>query len=745
VAVGVLLTGTVRTEGSHEPIPYATVEIVELGRRATTDPRGSFALPDLPAGNWSVRAAAPGYAARVETIRLDSGRVVLDLVLSPAPLALAPLAVQASPAGAARAGPGTERLNAGTLKTLPGFAETDVLRALRDLPAVASSSDFSSALYVRGGTPDQTRVLLDGAPLLNPYHMGGIFAAVDPEAVSALELDVGGLPASVGNSLSGELRIFTREGSRDRIRGNGSLGLVSSRASLDGPLPGRGAFLLSWRRTYLDLFTSAAYRAGLASETFPYAFDDLFLKATYDVGQSGKLSLSAYSDREHLDTPAGFNISGQLGARWGSRAGSATYRHLLSSGLLAEAQVAGSRFDGRFLYGGEGGASADSLAADVGMDIATARISAIRYGARSELRFGVEAEQFASRYDVRSGGATMLRYFPPLLRRDQLTTAALYAEGERGIGSLELRLGARLFWRPESTPLLLPRLGFTLPLNEDIEVVGAAGRYAQALTTLRDEESTAARLFAYDLLLPVAEGAPVPTAEDAVLGVRFRRGTTRIAVDGYLKWMHDLSLPPLPADPDEAAILVAEGRRPASGSARGVELSAEHQLGALRLSAAYALSEHTRTMDGERFTPGFATTHRTTLTASRQLGGSGLISTRLVWASGLPYTHPSGFTRAFRYDPATSSYVPAGEVMLSGEHNNGRLPSYHRIDVMLRRSFAPGLFGGRGVLTPYLQLYNLLNTRNVLRAAPGLYDTEPRLEYAPQLPLLPTIGVEWRF
>ena len=287
------IQGVVRTEDSQVPIPSATIHLPELRRGVTADERGFFIVPNIPAGSWRVRVTALGYESlEVEVDVPSSGVVRLDLELAARPVQIAPVEVQGQRGDAVdashAAGPGTLRLSGDALRAVPTVAEPDIIRAIQMLPSVATASDFSSALYVRGGTPDQNLISLDGVPLFNPYHLGGFFGAVDPDVVQSVGMVAGAFAASTGDRLSSVIDIRTRDGGRDRTRGFGAVGLVSSRAGLDGPLPGgRGSYLASVRRTYLDIFTRGAEAVGLIPFSLPYSFTDAQFKVVHDVGLLG--------------------------------------------------------------------------------------------------------------------------------------------------------------------------------------------------------------------------------------------------------------------------------------------------------------------------------------------------------------------------------------------------------------------------------------------------------------------------
>jgi hypothetical protein len=235
------VNGTVRAEGSRELIAYATVALPALGRSVQTDARGYLALAGVPAGRRVIPASALGYAATERTLEIPTdGSLRVEFELAPEAVALAGIQVEATAGtrGSQVAGPGPLRVDARAVDLIPALGEADVLRTLQTLPAVQASSDFSSNLYVRGGSPDQNLILLDGAPLFNPFHLGGVFADIDPDAIATMQVYPGAFPARVGGRLSSVVELWTRDGGRDRVRGQGALGLISARASVDGPLPG---------------------------------------------------------------------------------------------------------------------------------------------------------------------------------------------------------------------------------------------------------------------------------------------------------------------------------------------------------------------------------------------------------------------------------------------------------------------------------------------------------------------------
>jgi hypothetical protein len=757
--------GWVRAEGSLEPVPFAAVEV--RGRNVLADEHGYYVVPGLASGPAAVRASMIGYRTADTSVVVPAGGALrLDLLLTPAAVRLEEIRVSGGGSGtgaAAGAGPQPIRLDAALLEQIPAVAEKDVLRAMQVLPSVAAASDFSSALYIRGGSPDQSVVLVDGAPIFNPYHLGGIFSAIDPDAIATMELLPGGMPAGEPDRISGVVKVWTRDGGRDRVRGHGALGLVSSRLGFDGPLPTKGGtFLLSGRRTYFDLMTKAAYELGLIATPFPYSFTDAHLKLTQDVGRLGRLSVSGYVNDERIHTPREVEPNSRTAWTWGTRAGSAAYRQPLGPALMAEVNLAATRFDGDFDVVELEQGHADTLfMGRIDMSDVVLGTSLTWYGARHRLRAGAQLDGYGFRYDFLLGGGRSRAGDPTgddlggrdlfsALERDQtLTTLAAFLENEwEPADALQLRGGVRALAGGGLGAVLLPRAGLRLALHRRLALTAAAGRYAQAIHSLRDEESILASVMPYELLIPASADVGFATADDLVLGLEYGTPNTRLRVEGYTKRYGTLAIAPLAPDPVSAPVFAREFRS-GTGAATGLEVLAQHSRGGSSLLASYALTGASRELDGVRYTPRFHRRHLLDVSAAWAVFGGSLVTGRFAAGSGQPFTPAVSRIAPFWYDPAAGVYRPvaAGAGVVLGAHNSERLPAYLRLDLGYRGHLERRMFGRPMTLAPYVQVLNVLGNRNVVTGAPQYDDFEGRgqIQYFPALPTLPTFGIEWRF
>lgn len=762
------LHGTVRAEGTREPITHAHVEIAELGRTVLTEAGGYFVIADIPEGRWRVVATALGYA-RVELTVVSSGTgsMRLDIMLPRQPVRLGEIPVESEAARAGStvspapgAGPGPARLaGAGQLKYVPGLAEPDVLRAVQQLPSVAAISDLSSALYVRGGAADQNLILLDGVPLFNPYHFGGIFSAINADAIASVDVWPGALPAGEGDRISSTVRMQTRDGGRDRTRASGAIGLISSNATVDGPVGARGSYLVSARRTYVDAATRALYAMGVTSQTVPYGFWDVLVKGTHDIGELGRLSVTGYINREGVNVPSRMRkeISADARLGWGSRMAAVTFRRPFGAQLMSMSRIAFTDFTGDFdVWDWDVFSACDERGCvDTESDTTHAITAGTRardlvaesemtwYGRSTTLRFGARID--ALRFTHHLAGEEDEDLLPPFRTRSSATTLAAYVEDEWRISDrLELRAGARVLHSGSLGTAWLPRLGGRLRLGEQWSVTAGAGRYAQAVRSLRTDESAVSSIIAYDVLTTQPRTAGLARGSDVVAGVHLDAGATSIRLDAYAKRMDRLVLPADLTDPVNVPPLVTDTFQIGSGTASGIELYARRKLGAVELAGSYAWLRTSRSAGSERYVPRFERRHTADLSALMPWGGSGLLSARATFGTGQPFTRVIGRTPGSRYNPDTGQFEDDGSgTLILGEHNAARLPAYFRMDVAVRRVWDRQWFGREMQITPYAQILNVLNNQNVMLSNPQPY--QPSYEYWPQLPFFPTFGVEWQF
>lgn len=229
-----------------------------------------------------------------------------------------------------------------TIKKLPAFmGEVDILKSLQLLPGIQAGSEGQNGLYVRGGGPDQNLILLDGVPVYNASHLFGFFSVFNADAVSNVEVYKGGFPARYGGRLSSVIDIRMKEGTKSGgIHGSAGMGLISSRLMLEGPFGKKnknGSWMISGRRTYIDLLTAPIIKLASSGEaTGGYYFWDLNAKANYKIGKRDHLYLSAYTGKDKFYAK-GFESGKEVfraNINWGNLTSMLRWNHEFSNKLF---------------------------------------------------------------------------------------------------------------------------------------------------------------------------------------------------------------------------------------------------------------------------------------------------------------------------------------------------------------------------------------------------------------------------
>ena len=235
------LSGFITDRRNGEAMPYANVVLKWDGPTlgALSNLSGYYAFKGIPPGTYTLIVSYIGYKVHQDTLtftRAEERR--LDVSLTQEPIATEEIVVEVDPYEEERAlQTGFIALEAQRLQELPSIGEPDILRSLQLLPGIQAASDISSGLYIRGGGPDQTLILLDQIPLYNPSHAFGFFSTFNPDAIRDMSLHKGAYPAQYGGRLGSVLDVHNRDGNRKDFQATGGISLISARMTLEGPGP----------------------------------------------------------------------------------------------------------------------------------------------------------------------------------------------------------------------------------------------------------------------------------------------------------------------------------------------------------------------------------------------------------------------------------------------------------------------------------------------------------------------------
>ncbi|WP_412068718.1 TonB-dependent receptor [Rubrivirga sp. IMCC43871] len=740
------LNGFVRDAASGETLIQATVTVEATGRGAATNVQGFYTLGNLPAGETTVTASYLGYQALRRTVTLAPGETRrLDLDLQPAGVTTGEVVVEAEEPIEEERAPGTANVSIDLVEALPTVFEADLFRSIQLLPGVKASSDFSSALYIRGGSPDQTLILLDGTTVYNPTHFFGFFSTFNTEAIKDVRLYKGAYPSTYGGRLGSVVDVYNRDGNRRSTAGSLSLGLLASRVGVEGPLPAgaSGSYSFNARRSTLEPLL-AVLREQLDEDGIPesFYFYDLNGKVSLDLTPNDRVSLATYAGRDKVVVP--FGDDARFDLDYGNRTGSLAYNRVLSGTAFAQLRLTASRY---FSYPVGSFAGTEFERPNTLTD----------YSARGDLEW-LPNERFEARAGVWGGFLTLglASSFNGNTQTDYENPsryASGYVQGKARAGEWIATGGLRAeYFRSETKDLrpdaqaavgsaylrFSPQVQLERTMGEGMVVQLAAGRYHQFLSLISNEAFSG-----FDTWVTTGVGVPPQASEQVVLGVKTNLGEAyRLDVEVYGRTLRDL-FDIDPNNQDVAGLDYQSLFRFGEGYAYGAEFLLERGLGRLTGLVGYTIGATRRRYPNQSeafqsyFPPKYDRLHDLTAVAQYDLGRGWQATVAGAYATGQAYTTPAGFFEAGGL-PFQDDTLP---VLVSNGLNTARLTPYHRVDVGATKR-------GAWSFADYelqLQLVNVYNRRNLWFVTYD-FDANPvEVGEVRQLPILPNVSLSLSF
>lgn len=599
----------------------------------------------------------------------------------------------------------TIKLQLAQIKNVPSLlGEKDVLKVLQLMPGVQKGSEGSSGLYVRGGGPDQNLIILDDAIVYNASHLFGFFSLFNGDALKSVELTKGGFPARYGGRLSSVLEMNMKEGNKEEWHGDGGIGLISSRMTVEGPLKkGKSSILLSGRRTYADLIIYPFMK----NEKTGYYFYDFNAKINYDFGRNNKLYMSGYFGQDKFYLKNNTNSYNEnTGFHWGNATGTLRWNHLFTNKLFSNASAIYSNYTFG-LY-------------DKYKDIAENK----NYYA--EYYSGIR--DFSLKYDldwlpnpnhwIKAGTISIFHRFNPHafveedVPNNTSTKNVIYTNG------IESGLYVEDTWQPVQTlkingglrfshfiatknqyHFFEPRLSVAWRLNNDLALKGS---YASMNQYIHMISNTGISL-PTDLWVPTTDRIKPQQSRQVALGLvkDISKHNLSFSLEGYYKTMNNTLAYKEGAtfltfdDPGAASYINWENNVTAGHSwSYGVELLLQKKEGRLTGWIGYTLSWTQMQFDsinfGRKYFARYDRRHDISVVATYKLNDHITLSGTWVYGTGNAVTLPASKYYLFQNYP-DSYQMPGGwprEFNPDGryvndltEKNNFRMGPYHRLDL----------------------------------------------------------------
>ncbi|MEP5943640.1 MAG: TonB-dependent receptor [Balneola sp.] len=735
IAQNASVNGYITDKSSGETLISANVALLENNRGTSTNTLGYFSLTNLEPGTYTIAGSYIGFKLFRKTITLSADETLrLDIELEPNVVSTDEIVVTSDRVKEEQKNIGTAEINTELIKSLPKVFEADVFRSIQLLPGVKAASDFSSGLYIRGGSPDQTLILLDRNTVYNPSHFFGFFSTFNPDAIKDVRLYKGGYPAEYGGRLGSVLTIYNKDGNRNETEGTATLGMLASRVSIEGPYK-KGSWMFSARRSTLEPVL-AALRSTSDNIPSSFYFLDFNGKVNFVASKNDKLSLAFYSGQDKVNFP--FSDDAEFKLNYGNRTLSTNWTHIFSNKLFSNFVLTGSQY---FNY----------PEVELGGTPIERRNNIYDYSVKADLEY-LPNEKHELAIGIWAGTLTIRlndRFDdePSFSSRSHSKYGSVYlSDTWRPSNKWKIVSGIRTSYLSDGDYFRLePRVSLEYKANDRIRLQTAYGRYNQYLTLITNEAFSG-----FDVWLTADDGVKPSFGDQFIVGAKtipfLGYG---LDIEFYYRTMNDM----FELDPflqDVSGLDYPELFRVGNGDAYGAELFFEKRVGDLTGFIGYTFAYTWKKFDeynndignpdgsGRRYPPKYDRRNDVNLVLSYQLSKRWKSTLSFNYATGQAYTQVLG-----RYTISNTPWSNADfNTFTVGKINASRLPAYHRMDVSFARS---GTFFGMGEAEWQFQIINVYSRRNIWFYNFDFDENPVSRSAVPLLPLLPTISYTVNF
>lgn len=693
-----VVSGYVKDSLSGEDLIGVNIKVADTDIGIITNSYGFYSLT-IPEGEHEIRYSYLGFKTVSMMLNLQADQVI-DINLPESSLHLSELVIEADAEVNAitKVQMNDVSLDIQRIKKMPALlGEVDVIQNMLLLPGVQSVGEGKTGLYIRGGTSDQTLIQLDEAMIFNAFHIGGLFSVFNPDALKDATLYKGSSPVQYGGRLSSVLDVRMKEGNKQRFAATGGLGTVSSRLSLEGPInEGKGSFIISGRRTYLDLLLNLSTDPEVnRNDIFFY---DLNGKVNYTINDKNRIFLSSYMGRDV------FRIRDELSLKWGNFISSLRWNHVFNSRVFLNTTLLFSDFS----YGFSLTDNVIGINWDSSLKNYTIKTDFSYYPDPSlELDFGYsfiwhhftptnitpqENHSFFQAVNVPKEHALEHGLYGAVRKKvsDRLQVdfglrfsifqnmgPGEYFKYEEGlpktVDSIIDTVSASNFEVINAYYGLEPRLNARYLINGSTSLKVSYSRNKQYMHVLTNNNVG----FPTDRYKPSNTNLSPQTSDQISLGVFRDVGRFTLSAEAYYKYMQNLA-----QVNNEPGALISNTMEQklyiGKGWSRGLELSVRKESGKTTGWISYTLSRAWNQLaelnNGKRFHPFFDRTHDINIAMSHAFNSRITLSTNWVFNSGQALSLPVG------------KYSVDGKTVPLFDNNNlngSRGPNYHRLDLAI--------------------------------------------------------------
>ncbi len=708
------IKGFITDASNGEKLPYANIVLEGTNIGTASDNKGYYYLPNIAPGKYRLIVSYIGYEEKIEEINIVEGKTItINVELKPKEIELSGITITSKREVFEKTiNISQKRITQAEIKSVPTFFENDLLKAIEILPGITSMHELSNKLFVRGGSPDENLVLLDGIIIYNPStHLFGLFSTFQPDAVSEAEIHLGGFPAKYGDRLSSVLEVTTKEGNSKRFQFQGSIGLITSKILFEGPIP-KGSFLISGRRTYFDALAWLYTTYKGVKISFPYYFYDLISKVNFVPSLDNRFTLTIFGGVDVLNFDAEDDVSNmKVNINWGNRGASLRWRRVITEKLYGDIVSVYSNFFTHF--------NAKDLS-NPGNDIHLFE----------EIKSFNLNSNFSYIFDEKHLFDFGLQCEVPKINQEWGVSVGTFKTPSQSSKSFSLYLqdkwflikpvffiqpGIRfIYYIPPFKNIgrlyFNPRFGLKYRLTENSTFNIALGKYNQFITTITSQESY---FSLFDLWRPVDSLHPAPVSYHFIIGIeKWIDETSLFNIEGYFKKYYNFILPKT----DYMFFSVpSESLTNGNGYSTGFDIFFKKELGNHVFWLSYTFGWTRRVIDTLSYFPRYDRRHTLNIIYGYKIPsfisffGNAKIDFRFYLGSGLPYSEEIGRYKFF-YDINQNEEEYELWFYIKGPRDCSRLPVSHRLDMHIEKDIK--IFSLKGGW--YLDIMNVYSRKNIL-------------------------------
>lgn len=757
------IRGFVYNKKSGEPIMYTNVILKGTTFGAPTDDNGYFTITRLAEGSYTVMATGIGYDTAYAKVELrKNGIESVKLYIEESSVNLGDVTISADRIESqTTVKMSVTKLTPKEISKMPSIGgEPDLAQYLQVLPGVVFTGDQGGQLYIRGGSPIQNKVLLDGMIIYNPFHSIGLFSVFDTDIMKSADVYTGGYGAEYGGRISSIMDISTRDGNKKRLAGKISATTFGAKALLEGPLKkatsdggGSSSFLFSAKSSYIDRTSKELY-SYVNDEGLPFEWRDLYGKVSLNADNGSKINFFGFNFTD------GVNYPNLAAIQWNSVGFGSNFVLIPArSQLLMEGVFAYSKYETSIDENDLTSGITDRRSAINGFNMG---MNFTSFNGSNEAKYGFEINGFKTDFSFVNASKNLIEQV------ENTTEIAGYFTYTINKGKFVFEPGLRLHYFASLSELSPePRLGIKFNATDKFRIKAASGIYAQNLMSASSDRDVVNLFYGFlsgPTNLPdnlVNEDGSTTSIDSRLqkarhLIVGFEYDITpnlNVNVEGYFKRFNQVTNlnrnksfeDVAPYNDEGSDDFVPEVLRSdyvvETGDAYGVDVVFKYEKKQISLWAVYSLGKVTRWDGVQTYAPIFDRRHNVNLVGTYAFGEDREWSfdTRWNFGSGFPFTQTAGFYEQSSFQNGLGvDYVSQnGELGIKyGELNGGRLPYYHRLDISLKRKFT---LSENSILEATASVTNVYDRKNIF------YVNRTTNERVDQLPILPSIGISLTF